>query len=59
MKQQSLFITNSSICKSGYTGFINISGDCAYKSDIYQNEQLELNNIPQSIILKSQLQNIS
>lgn len=54
MKQQSLFITNSSICKSGYTGFINISGDCAYKSDIYQNEQLELNNIPQSIILKSQ-----
>lgn len=54
MKQQSLFITNSSICKSGYTGFINISGDCAYKSDIYQNEQLELNNIPQSIVLKSQ-----
>lgn len=54
MKQQSLFITNSSICKSGYTGFINISGDCAYKSDIYQNEQLELANIPQSIVLKSQ-----
>ena len=54
MKQQSLFISNSSICKSGYTGFINISGDGVYKSDIYQNEKLDLYNVPYSLVLKSQ-----
>lgn len=54
MKRQSLFISNSSLCRSGYTGFINISGDGVYKSDIYQNEKLDLYNVPYSLVLKSQ-----
>lgn len=54
MKQQSLYITNPNLCKSGYTGFINVSGGKVFKSDIYQNEELELLNKPESIVIKSE-----
>lgn len=54
MKQQSLYITNPNLCKSGYTGFINVSGGKVFKSDIYQNEELKLLNIPESMVIKSE-----